>query len=160
MRRIFDSLLLYTSQRPGAPFAFLALIVLIVSLAGGLGFFVASGKSSGVWQSLFWAFTRAIDTGSLNEDWATPPAVRALSLGISVIGLVLVGGLIGFIASGIQTVVLDIRDSADVTRLEGHYILVGFGPRMIPVLRALLLRGADSFVVFSKLPGQKNSPKP
>ncbi|MEL0200186.1 MAG: hypothetical protein VW959_02400 [Aquiluna sp.] len=26
---------------------------------------------------------------------------------------------------------------------------------MIPVLRALLLRGADSFVVFSKLPGQK-----
>ena len=155
MRRIFDSLLLYTSQRPGAPFAFLALVVLIVSLAGGLGFFVASGKSSGVWQSLFWAFTRAIDTGSLNEDWATPPAVRALSLGISVIGLVLVGGLIGFIASGIQTVVLDIRDSADVTRLEGHYILVGFGPRMIPVLRALLLRGADSFVVFSKLPGQK-----
>ena len=155
MRRIFDSLLLYTSQRPGAPFAFLALIVLIVSLAGGLGFFVASGRSSGVWESLFWAFTRAIDTGSLSEDWANSPAVRALSLAISVIGLVLVGGLIGFIASGIQTVVLDIRDSADVTRLEGHYILVGFGPRMIPVLRALLSRGADSFVVFSKLPGQK-----
>ena len=152
--RILDSLLLYTSQKPGAPFAFLALIVVIVSSLGGIGFFVASGNSSGVWESLHWAFARAIDTGSLSEDWSNPPAVRVLSLAMSVIGLALVGALIGFIASGIQTVVLDIRDSADVTRLEGHYILVGFGPRMIPVLRALLSRGADSFVVFSKLPGQ------
>jgi len=154
LRRIIESLLLYTSQKPGAPFAFLALIVVIVSLTGGIFLFIASENSIGLWESLYWAFARAIDTGSLSEDWSNPPAVRGLSLALSVIGLALVGALIGFIASGIQTVVLDIRDSADVTRLDGHYILVGFGPRLIPVLRALLSRGADSFVVFSKLPGQ------
>ncbi len=133
-----------------------ALVALLGSNARFLGLFspqgleaegIDDGLGGGVGDSLFWSLKHVIDPGAFAENYGAPFAVTAIALALSVVGLVILGILIGFITNLVQRRVETLERGNTPVVERGHTLLLGWSKKIYAVLRELARLRPGSVVV-------------
>lgn len=130
------------SRGIGAPLLVLGgitLVVVLVSAAVLAAFELTFGGTEdtrwieGFWQSVL----RLMDPGTMADDvgwWA-----RLIALLVTVVGILIVGTLIGVIASGVEQRVETMRRGRSVVAESGHVLVLGQSARLPMIVRQLAL---------------------
>ena len=143
-------------------YAGLALIAAAVVLFGANAYFfglfsaealeaegIANDIDGGFWDSLLWSLKHVIDPGAFAEDYGAPPAVLVIAFVISLLGLVIFGTLVGFIASLVQRRIENIERGNTPVFEQGHTLVLGWNTRTPAVLRRLAEQGRRVTVVLA-----------
>ncbi|MGI9645586.1 MAG: CASTOR/POLLUX-related putative ion channel [Ilumatobacteraceae bacterium] len=144
------------SRGVGAPLLVLGgitVIVVLVSAAVLTAFSVSfAGEEDTTWLEGFWqSVLRLMDPGTMADDvgwWA-----RIIALMVTVVGILIVGTLIGVIASGVEQRVEGLRRGRSPVDETGHVLILGESGRLPMVVRQLALanrgRRANAIVVLA-----------
>ena len=140
----------------------LAAVATVVVFAGANAFFlglfseealraegISNALGGGFWDSLLWSLKHVIDPGAFAEDYGAPTPVLVIALLISVLGLVIFGTLIGFIASLVQRRIEMLESGNTPVVEQGHTLLLGWNPKAPAVLRRLSDFGPRVVVVLA-----------
>ncbi|MDX2380374.1 MAG: hypothetical protein QNM02_11530 [Acidimicrobiia bacterium] len=130
----------------GAPLLVLGGITLVVVLVASailtalnLDF---AGDEDENWLEGFWqSGLRLMDPGTMADDvgwWA-----RAVALLVTMVGILIVGTLIGVIASGVEQRVDALRRGRSEVVESGHVLILGESGRLPMIIRQLALSGAS-----------------
>ncbi len=134
------------SRGIGAPLLVLGGITLLVVLVTSVILavfkqtFTPSDESTwieGFWQSVL----RLMDPGTMSGDagwWA-----RLIALVVTTVGILIVGTLIGVIASGVEQRVDSLRRGRSAVAESGHVLILGGSARLPMVIRQLALAHRD-----------------
>ena len=112
-----------------------------------------AGTEETSWLEDFWqSLLRVIDPGTMAGDigWGQ----RVLALLITMFGILVAGTLIGFIASGVEQRVEELRRGRSTVLESGHVLILGASSRLPVVIEQLALagigrRGANVVVVLA-----------
>ncbi len=124
------------SRGTGALVSLLAVFTLLLVVAAGLVLSLASvqvGEAKGDFLESFWAsLLRTLDPGTMGGDsgWG----FRAVSLAVTVGGIFIVSALIGFISSGIDRKLAELRKGRTPVVENGHTLILGWSPKLATVI--------------------------
>jgi hypothetical protein len=132
------------------PFALLAVTASAVALLGSnarfLGLFspqsleadgIRDDLGGGIGDGLFWSLKHVIDPGAFGENYGAPVSVTLIALVLSIVGLVILGILIGFITNLVQRRVEALERGNTPVFERGHTLLLGWSKKIYSVLREL-----------------------
>jgi voltage-gated potassium channel Kch len=85
------------------------------------------------WQSLL----RVIDPGTMAGDSGWP--LRLVALTITIAGIFLASALIGIIATGIDTKIVELRKGRSFVIEQNHTVLLGWSPRLFTIVSELVM---------------------
>jgi ion channel POLLUX/CASTOR len=115
-----------------------AIVVLIASLMLGRAGVTLSGSENDSWVEDFWqSMLRTIDSGTMASDdgWDQ----RAVALGVTVFGVLVLGTLIGVIASGVESRIDEMKRGRSAVVESDHLVVLG-ASSLLPVVVDQLLR--------------------
>ena len=98
---------------------------------------IGNAFGGGFFDTLWWSLKHVLDPGALSENYGAPSMVLVFALFNSMMGLVIISGLIGFIVNSIQNAVEDVRNGTAVIREVNHILLLGWNRKAISVLKQL-----------------------
>ncbi len=156
------------------PYLFLLLLITIVVSFGMGAYYVglfspealrAEGINNsidgGFFDALWWSMKHILDPGALAENYGAPPMVIAFALFNSIMGLVITSALIGYIVNSIQSAVEETRKGTSIIRESGHFLILGWNRKAIPILshlaeldkktRVVILTATDPEILRSEL---------
>ena len=81
---------------------------------------IGNAFGGGFFDTLWWSMKHVLDPGALAENYGAPKLVLVFAMFNSLMGLVIVSGLIGFIVNSIQSAVEDARNGAATIREVNH----------------------------------------
>ena len=132
------------------PYLFLLLLITIVVSFGMGAYYVglfspealrAEGINNsidgGFFDALWWSMKHILDPGALAENYGAPPMVIAFALFNSIMGLVITSALIGYIVNSIQSAVEETRKGTSIIKESGHFLILGWNRKAIPILTHL-----------------------
>ena len=132
------------------PYIFLtSLMLLVISMGMGAYYFglfspdaleaegIGNAFGGGFFDTLWWSMKHVLDPGALAENYGAPKMVLVFAMFNSMMGLVIVSGLIGFIVNSIQSAVEDARNGAATIREVNHILLLGWNRKAVSVLKQL-----------------------
>ena len=132
------------------PYIFLSsLMLLVISVGMGAYYFglfspealeaegIGNAFGGGFFDTLWWSMKHVLDPGALAENYGAPRMVLVFAMFNSMMGLVIVSGLIGFIVNSIQSAVDDARNGAATIREVNHILLLGWNRKAVSVLKQL-----------------------
>jgi ion channel POLLUX/CASTOR len=135
LRYRFDSVL---ARGSGAAIWWVVGLALLLALVGGVTFWVLGvdfdGKS-GPFESFWNALIIAIGEG---EVIGTSPAARFASFLFVTAAVFLTGGLIGALVAAVNERLDELRRGRSRVLESGHTVVVGWSPRLLPVIDELL----------------------
>jgi len=142
------------------PYLFLFLLIsLVVSFGMGayyVGLFSPSALQAeginnqidgGFFDALWWSMKHILDPGALSENYGAPPLVIAFALFNSVMGLIITSALIGYIVNSIQSAVEATRKGTSTIKENGHFLILGWNRKAVPILMHLAKLGEKIRVV-------------
>ena len=156
------------------PYLFLLLLIsLVVSFGMGayyVGLFspdslraegISNEIDGGFFDALWWSMKHILDPGALSENYGAPPLVIGFALFNSIMGLVITSALIGYIVSSIQSVFEETRKGTSTIKETGHFLILGWNRKAIPILmrlakldqkeRVVILTATDTEIIRSEL---------
>lgn len=159
------------------PYLFLFLLIsLVISFGMGayyVGLFSPSALQAegidnqidgGFFDALWWSMKHILDPGALAENYGAPPLVIAFALFNSVMGLIITSALIGYIVNSIQSAVEETKKGTSTIRERGHFLILGWNRKAIPILiylaklnqkaRVVVLTSTDPEILRSELKRQ------
>jgi voltage-gated potassium channel Kch/K+/H+ antiporter YhaU regulatory subunit KhtT len=115
-----------------------AIVVLIASLMLGRADVTLAGSEDDSWVEDFWqSMLRTIDSGTMASD--TGWDQRAVALGVTVFGVLVLGTLIGVIASGVESRIDEMKRGRSAVVESDHLVVLG-ASSLLPVVVDQLLR--------------------
>jgi hypothetical protein len=142
------------------PYLFLFLLIsLVISFGMGayyVGLFSPSAlQAEGInnqidgafFDALWWSMKHILDPGALSENYGAPPLVIAFALFNSVMGLIITSALIGYIVNSIQSAVEATRKGTSTIKENGHFLILGWNRKAVPILMHLAKLGEKIRVV-------------
>jgi voltage-gated potassium channel Kch len=102
-----------------------------------------------VWVTLM----HAIDQGTITGDEG-PPSWRAIMLAATLLGILMIGGLIGVMVAGVGRLFEDLRKGRSMVLEDGHTLIVGWSRQVFTIVgelaRANESRGGGCVVIFAE----------
>ena len=98
-------------------------------------------------DALWWSMKHILDPGALSENYGAPPLVIAFALFNSVMGLIITSALIGYIVNSIQSAVEATRKGTSTIKENGHFLILGWNRKAVPILMHLAKLGEKIRVV-------------
>lgn len=125
----------FMAKGPGALILVLAgLLLLIILLTAFL--LMGIGQYEGI-ESIWQAFTRSIDAGTMggDEGWG----FRFISTLVTIAGIFISGALIAVLATGLDAKLEELRKGRSKVIENGHQVILGFAPQVYPIISELIL---------------------
>ncbi|MBA3707623.1 MAG: hypothetical protein H0W83_02240 [Planctomycetes bacterium] len=128
---------------------FTACVVLFGMLAYFLGLFSpANGQVEGIgraidagfWDTLWWSAKHVVDPSFFASNYGATAGVVAISLVVSIAGLVIFGALISFISTGIEERLEALRRGNSAVKESGHVLILGWNEQVVEVIAILAAR--------------------
>jgi hypothetical protein len=91
----------------------------------------------GFFDSLWWSMKHIFDPAFFDSNYGASGPVIAISLLVSVMGLVLFGALVGFISTGIQGRIEALKKGNSAVKESGHLLILGWNDKIYSVLNLL-----------------------
>ena len=118
-------------------------LILLGTLGLGLGLYDPGNKDvasighkfgEGFWDAVWWSTMHIFDPSYVSQDYGANVAVVVLGLVISMLGLVLFGGVIGLVSAGVERQ-LDELSAGNRTVVEsGHILILGWNKKIFSIL--------------------------
>lgn len=124
----------YLMWNPGAKVIALFLLTLLGMAVGSLLFRVADPKREEA-QSPFWHSVRAI-ANPLEDDWASV-RLRAVSVTLATVGMVVFAILVGMVTETVETAVRNADGRHSKVLARDHIVILGWGHRVPQTLKDL-----------------------
>lgn len=96
------------------------------------------------------AFLEMTDPGNMNQDNETPPAFKLGAVVAGFTGVVIFSSLIAFMTTALSDALGHLRKGHSRVIEKGHTLIVGWGPRVVEILRELAIANesqSDAVVV-------------
>jgi len=139
LRYRFDNAL---ARGPVVVIAYMGLFVLGLIIIAGLLSFVFSltygdGISDSPIESMYQALLRMLDPGTFSGDatWS----LRALTLVVTLIGVIIGGSLIGLIANAVDQRVEELNRGRGAVIESGHSLILGWSPQVPQIISELII---------------------
>ncbi|MCW2605743.1 MAG: TrkA-N domain/Protein of unknown function [Frankiales bacterium] len=137
LRYRFDNAL---SRGPVVVIAYLALLTLLFVLAAGAvatGAGIAFTRGDGYGEASYQALLRMLDPGTFSGD--TTWTLRLLALGVTLVGIVLGGSLIGLIANAVDQRVDRLQRGRGRVVERGHTLVLGWSAHVPQIISELVI---------------------
>lgn len=119
-------------------FAFIAVVVAIVSLLGGMAILMVGDGFDSLGSATWWSFLRLTDPGYLGDD--EDVATRLVSVPLAFIGMVLVlGALVAIMTTWLNETLERLERGETPLASEGHLLVVGWTDRSAAIITEFLL---------------------
>lgn len=124
----------------------LALATLVLVALGTLamllsGFQRDDEAGRGTLENLWLAAMRALDSGNVGAD--TGWGFRVISLVVTLGGILIFGALIGVLATGLNTRLVELRKGRSFVAEKGHTVILGWSQRIYPIVSELIVANAN-----------------
>jgi hypothetical protein len=124
---------------------FVLMIGLILSGTIGLrlGLYDSSNKDvasvghkmgEGFWDAVWWSTMHIFDPSYVSQDYGATTAIIILGLVISMLGLVLFGGVIGLVSAGVERKLDELSAGNRPVVESGHLLILGWNHKIFSVL--------------------------
>ncbi len=123
-----------------------AMAVLVGMSAALLGLFgeanerveaIPRGIDQGLWDSFWWSIGHIFDPSFVTANYGATLPVLAISFGLSMVGMLVFGTLIGFVSSGIEGRLEALRRGNSAVMESGHTLILGWNDKIFSILRLL-----------------------
>ena len=122
---------------PLSRFAVIALMVLLVSLGGGLLIRLLAPEFGSMGDAVWWAFLRLTDPGYLGEDAGA--AKRMVSAVITLLGFILfTGSLIAILTQWLVETMQRLELGLTPVALQEHFVVLGWSSRTPIILKEIM----------------------
>jgi hypothetical protein len=116
---------------------FLAGLVVLISVLGGLAAWVASDQFATPLAGIWWSFLRLTDPGYLGDDEGI--ALRVISTTVTVLGYVLfMGSLIAVLTQWLKETLTRFEEGLSTISMRGHVVIFGWTNRTPEIVLQLL----------------------
>lgn len=117
--------------------AFLAGLVVVISILGGLAAWLFSAQFGTPLEGIWWSFLRLTDPGYLGDDEGV--ALRVISVIVTVLGYVLfMGSLIAVLTQWLRETLTRFEEGLSPISMRGHVVILGWTNRTPEIVRQLL----------------------
>ena len=136
-----------------SPIFFLFLIFVAIAIATFIGmsayFFgllepeamraegIAQEYDAGFLDSLLWSLKHILDPGAWSEDYSAPLPIILMGFFNTIVGLIIVGALIGFVVNFIQNAMDELRRGSINVREVDHFLILGWNRKVLSILTFL-----------------------
>ena len=136
-----------------SPIFFLFLIFVAIAIATFIGmsayFFgllepeamraegIAQEYDAGFLDSLLWSLKHILDPGAWSEDYSAPLPIIVMGFFNTIVGLIIVGALIGFVVNFIQNAMDELRRGSINVREVDHFLILGWNRKVLSILTFL-----------------------
>jgi ion channel POLLUX/CASTOR len=135
----------------GATAQFLVLVALagMVIILGGSAYFfgLLDPENYGVpgiqhdrgkfWDTVIWSIEHILDAGAFIQDYGATLPVTLVSLFLSIMGLVLLGLLVGFIFAGMESRLESLRKGNSIVKEKSHVLILGWSNKVFSIVKLL-----------------------
>ena len=141
------------------PFLLIALFFLAIVLLGMgacfVGLFSIDSLSAegiddqlggGVVDTFWWSLKHVLDPGAFSEDYGAPLFVKIFAFVNTVMGLLFVGALIGFIVNSINSMMDQVSRGSVKVEEKRHVVILGWNDK-VPSIINILSRGLRRMIV-------------
>lgn len=116
---------------------FIAILIVLVSGAGGLMALWATTGFETSWDAIWWAFLRLTDPGYLGDDEGT--IKRGISTMLTVLGYVLfMGALIAIMTQWLHETIATLQSGLTPIAQKNHFLILGWSDRTPVIVEQLL----------------------
>ena len=150
---------IFSATSPLFPFFLVALFFLAIVLLGMGAYFVglfsldslsAEGIDNqldgGVIDTFWWSLKHVLDPGAFSEDYGAPFLVKVFAFVNTLMGLLLVGALIGFIVNSINSMMDQVMRGSVKVEEKRHVVILGWNDK-VPSIINILARGRNRMIV-------------
>lgn len=142
VHRFRDRLKFYLERwlQRGAPaqLAFIAAVIVLIAVLGGLVAWAFSGAFEHVGHAIWWAFLRLTDPGYLGDDEGA--LLRTISTVITVLGyVVFLGSLVAILTQWLNGVMSRLESGLTPIAIRDHVLILGWTNRTSTIIQELLL---------------------
>ncbi|HSE27048.1 MAG TPA: hypothetical protein VLA95_02370 [Gemmatimonadales bacterium] len=124
-------------QGPLARLAFIACLLLLLSLGAGLLAWEVAGPFDSPWSAIWWAFLRLSDPGYLGDDVGAPR--RVIGTALIVFGYVLfLGALVAIMTQWLNATIARLQLGLTPIARNGHVVILGWSSLTAIIVRELL----------------------
>ncbi len=118
-------------------------LILLGTLGLSLGLYAPENKDiaaighkfdEGFWDAVWWSMMHIFDASYVSQDYGATPGVVILALVISMLGLVLFGGVIGLISAGVERKFSELAAGNRPVRETGHLLILGWNDKIFSIL--------------------------
>jgi ion channel POLLUX/CASTOR len=115
----------------------IVLLILLMSLSGGILVYLAVGDFADVGDAVWWAFLRLTDPGYLGDDEGT--LRRGVSTILTVAGyVVFLGALVAIMTQWLNQTIRRLETGLTPVAVRGHFLILGWTSRTATIVRELL----------------------
>ena len=98
---------------------------------------ISGDYDSGFVDSFLWSLKHILDPGAWSEDYSAPLMITLIGLVNTIVGLMIVGMLIGFVVNLINVAMDELRrGSIDVHEID-HFLILGWNRKVLSILTFL-----------------------
>jgi ion channel POLLUX/CASTOR len=135
----------------GSTAQFLVLIALagVVILLGGSAYFFGllgpenqdvpgiQNQQGDFWDTVIWSIEHILDAGAFIQDYGATWPITLISLFLSIMGLVLLGLLVGFIFAGMEARLESLRKGNSIVKEKSHVLILGWSNKVFSIVKLL-----------------------
>jgi hypothetical protein len=88
----------------------------------------------GFWDAVWWSTMHIFDPSYVSQDYGATTAIIVLGLVISMLGLVLFGGVIGLVSAGVERKLDELSAGNRMVVESGHILILGWNQKIFSVL--------------------------
>ena len=148
MRRLRYLFVVNTRKNPIFPLVVMFMLLTVFTILGMTAYFfgllepeslkaegIAAEYDSGFLDTLYWSLKHILDPGAFSEDYSASGGIIAIGLMNTLVGLVIVGGIIGFVINLIQSSMEELRRGGTAVQEFNHIVILGWNRKVISILR-------------------------
>ena len=118
-------------------------VILLGTCSLSLGLYAPENKDvaaighkfgEGFWDALWWSMMHIFDPSYVSQDYGANAAIVVLALVISMLGLVLFGGVIGLVSAGVERKLDTLAAGNRPVRETGHVLILGWNDKIFSIL--------------------------
>lgn len=123
--------------------ALMAGVILLGTLGQALGLYSAANKDvpsighkfdEGFWDAVWWSTMHIFDPSYVSQDYGATAPVVVLALIISMLGLVLFGGVIALVTAAVERRFAELAKGNSPVREVGHLLILGWSDKIFSIL--------------------------
>ena len=118
-------------------------VILLGTLGLGFGLYAPENKDvasighkfgEGFWDAVWWSTMHIFDPSYVSQDYGANASVVVLALVISMLGLILFGGVIGLVSAGVERKLDALAAGNRPVRETGHLLILGWNDKIFSIL--------------------------
>lgn len=159
MQKLRYLIFIFSATSPLFPFFLVALFFFAIVMLGMGAYFVglfsmdslsAEGiddqLGGGVIDTFWWSLKHVLDPGAFSEDYGAPFLVKVFAFINTLMGLLFVGALIGFIVNSINSMMDQVMRGSVKVEEKRHVVILGWNDK-VPSIINILARGVNRMIV-------------